>query len=159
MKHTLIRTCQIAFIAAVALLYVVRALGTLSSAWQQAGEVNTTFAPEQRAQLREATRTIGDARVVFLFHPDKNLFLYRDEQGAEHVADYRQHLFLHDRALELDFEEDNFIPILKEKTLVPSPKLTAALDSLRQTPAYPLSLRDRISLAFDIAAWHIKRGL
>lgn len=159
MKQRIIRICQITFITLVALLYLWRAVGTLSSAWQQVSEVNATFAPEQRAQLREATRTIGAEHVLFLFHPDKNLFLYRDEQGAEHVADYRLHLFLHDRALELDFEEDDFIPILKEKTLSPSPKLTAALNTLRQTPAYPLSLRDRISLAFDIAAWHIAGGL
>lgn len=33
------------------------------------------------------------------------------------------------------------------------------MNTLRQTPAYPLFLRDRISLTFEIAVWHIKRGL
>lgn len=159
MKHGLIRTCQLTFIAAVALLYVVRALGLLSSAWQDVSEVNTTFAAERRAQLHEATRTIAEDRVAFLFHPDKQLFLYRDEQGAEHVADYRRHLAPHEIVFKLDFEEDDFIPTPKEQTLVPTPKLTAALNTLRQAPAYPLSLRDRVCLMLDIAAWRIQRGL
>lgn len=124
-------------------------------------EVNDTFAAEHRAQLHEAARTIGKNRIVFLFHPDNQLFLYRDKQGAEHVADYRLHLSPYDRALELDCDEDSdaFIPTPKEQTLTLTPKRTEALNTLRQTPAYPLHLRDRISLAFDIVAWHVERSL
>lgn len=158
MKCILIRTCQITFIAAVALLYVVRALGLLSSAWQNVSEVNTTFVPTQREQLRDVTRTIGDDRVVFLFQPDKHFILYHDEQGAEHIVHDRLHLPSYDEALDFYYDEED-IPTLKEKTLSPSPNLTAALNALRQMPPYPLSLRDRISLTFDIVVWHIKRGL
>lgn len=100
-------------------------------------EVNATFAAEHRALLHEAARTIGKDRIVFL--PDNQLFLYRDEQGAEHVADYRLHLSPYDRALELDCDEDSdaFIPTPNEQTLTLTPKRTEALNTLRQTPAYP----------------------
>lgn len=153
MKHILIRTCQITFIAAVALLYLWKGAAVFSDAWKEVSEVNATFAADQRAQLSDVTRTVGEERVIFLFHPDKCFFLYRDEQGAEHIGHNRLHLFHYDVALELDFEEDSFIPSPKEKTLSSSPKLTAALKGLRRTPAYPLSLCDRISLAVDIMAW------
>lgn len=152
MKHILIRTCQIGFIAAVALLYVVKVLGGFTDAWQEVGETSAFFAADRRAQLRDVTRTIGNDCIVFLFHPDKHLFLYRDEQGAEHIAHDRLHLFRYDRALDFYYEDEENIPTPPAKTLLPSPKLTAALNALRQTPAYPLSLRDRIGLAFDIMA-------
>lgn len=152
MKHSLIRTCQICFIAAVALLYMWKALGGFSDAWQEVSEVNAAFAADRRAQLRDVTRTIGDDRVVFLFQPDKHFILYRDELGAEHIIHDRLHLPSYDEALDFYYDEED-IPTPKEKTLSSSPERTAALNALRKMPAYPLSRRDRIGLAFEIMAW------
>lgn len=74
MKHLLIRTCQITFIAAVALLYLWKGSAVFSDAWKEVSEVNATFAADQRAQLSDVTRTVGEERVIFLFHPDKCFF-------------------------------------------------------------------------------------